>query len=218
MALRSGWATIIAVTVAGLLLGAGGGSVRDLGMERLQRLGVALRAKPVWQAKFEQEFIPVGMTVGETAAGRVWLAWPDRALFHTGSPPFRLMGLEGRVARLVDLEAETCDEHRLSDREWERVPLAAVLDPGTAVEHFTVVEHGARGFDLTPREAGGIDRVEVVLGDGDLPAEVVVVDPQGAVNRLRFTGWRASPPPPDGRWLPPAPDTVECVSDLGTLD
>ena len=209
---------LVAVSIAVPVLAADEEGV-DPAMARLEALGSSLRSEPAWCAGFEQEYVPVGMTVGETAIGRVWLAWPDRALFHTGSPPTRLMGLEGRVARLVDLEAGSCDEHRLSDREWQRVPLAAVLDPRAAIEHFSVLELGDdRGFVLVPREPGGIDRVEVALGADALPAEVVVVDPQGAVNRLRFSGWRPSEPPSDGGWLPPAPPGIDCVTDPGALD
>jgi hypothetical protein len=207
-----------AVVALVVLLCPAAAPAQDLAMARLESLSRALRAEQAWRADYEQEYTPVGMTTGEAAVGRVWLAWPDRALFETGKPPVRLMGLDGRLARLVDLEAATCDEHRLSDHEWERVPLAAVLDPGTAVAHFTVAEHGDHGFVLIPREVGGIDRVEVVLGNGDLPAEVVVVDPQGAINRLRFEGWRGSTPPPGGAWLPAPPAGIECVADPGTLD
>lgn len=156
--------------------------------------------------------------MGEKAAGVVWLAFPDRALFHTGIPPFRLMGLSGRTVRLVDLEDETCDEHELTDREWERVPLAAVLDPRGAELHFTVEEFGSEGIVLIPREAGGVDRVEVTLGDLGLPIEVVIRDPQGAVNRLSFESWEPSAEPPDGFWLPTPPSGVECVADPGALD
>ncbi len=133
-----------------------------------------------------QEYIPAGMTMGEEATGRVWLAWPDRALFHTGEPPFRLMGLQGRTVRLVDLHDETCDERTLSDREWERVPLAAVLDPRGALVHFDVVDRADNEIVLIPKEPGGVDRVEVDLGEDDLPDEVTIWDPQGAVNRLRL--------------------------------
>jgi hypothetical protein len=187
-------------------------------IERLDRVGRALAAEDGWRATFDQEYRPVGMTVGEVAAGVVWLAWPDRALFHTGDPTVRLMGLEGRVARLVDLEAETCDEHALSDREWERFPLAALLDPEGALEHFDVVINGEDGLSLRPIEPGGVDRVELTIDDDGLPVEVVVVDPQGAFNRLRFSTWQQADRPPVGGWLPPPPRGVECVGDPGALD
>ncbi len=190
----------------------------DRAVDRLEALNRALSGAAAWHAEFDQEYIPVGMTTGEQAHGQVWLAWPDRALFHTGKPPFRLMGLQGRIVRLVDLPDETCDEHQLSDREWERVPLAAVLDPRGAPVHFDVTEGGDAGFVLIPKEPGGVDRVEVILGADDLPSRVSIWDPQGAVNRLEFSGWSASKAPPDGSWLPAAPAGVECATDSGPLD
>ena len=186
--------------------------------DRLDALNRALSGAPAWHAEFDQEYIPVGMTMGEKAHGQVWLAWPDRALFHTGQPPFRLMGLQGRTVRLVDLPDETCDEHQLSDREWERVPLAAVLDPRGALVHFDIVEHMDIGIVLIPKEPGGVDRVEVILGEDNLPDEVSIWDPQGAVNCLEFSDWTRSKEPPDGTWLPAAPANVECSTDPGPLD
>ena len=193
-------------------------TAQDVALYRLEALSRALSSDAAWRADFEQEYIPAGMTMGEEAAGQVWLAWPDRALFHTGEPPFRLMGLQGRTVRLVDLNDRTCDEHQLSDREWERVPLAAVLDPRGALVHFDVVELSEAGIVLIPKEAGGVDRVEVILGDDDLPAEVSIWDPQGAVNRLVFSTWKGLKAPPDESWLPAPPDDVECVTDPGPLE
>jgi len=187
-------------------------------MDRLEALNNALSGASAWHAEFDQEYIPAGMTTGEKAHGQVWLAWPDRALFHTGEPPFRLMGLQGRTVRLIDLPDETCDEHRLSDREWERVPLAAVLDPRGALVHFDIVEGPDVGIILIPKQPGGVDRVEVILGEDNLPDEVSIRDPQGAVNRLNFSDWTRSKEPPDGTWLPAAPANVECATDPGPLD
>ena len=156
--------------------------------------------------------------MGEKAHGQVWLAWPDRAIFHTGEPPFRLMGFQGRTVRLVDLPDETCDEHQLSDREWERVPLAALLDPRGALVHFDIVAGIDAGITLIPKEPGGVDRVEVILGEDDLPDEVSIWDPQGAMNSLVFSSWTESMEPPDGAWLPQSPANVECTTDPEPLD
>lgn len=186
---------------------------QDSGIARLEVLGRALRSAPVWRADYRQEYLPAGMDMGEVVNGVVWAAWPDHALFRTNAPAEQQMGLEGRTVRLLDLEVPSCDEHHLSDEEWARVPLAAVLDPRGAVVHFTVLELGDRGITLLPREPGGVDRVQVVLGDNDLPAEVVIVDPQGATNRLTFSGWQRSDAPPDGRWLPQPPGDLECIED-----
>ena len=205
-------------SIAGLALAVGcllGGSAaaQDPGMAALESLGRALRGAGAWQAQYRQEYIAAGMSAGDEVAGVVMVAWPDRALFRTGDPATQMMGLDGRVVRLVDLEASSCDDHVLDADEWARVPLAAVLDPRGAVDRFTVMDHGERGFVLVPREPGGVDRLEVVLGDGDLPVEIVVVDPQGSTNRLRFTGWRKSDGPAEGSWLPDPPPGLDCISD-----
>jgi hypothetical protein len=182
-------------------------------MERLEELGRAIRGREAWQATYHQEYIAAGMSAGEEVAGTVWISWPDRAHFRAGDPLVRMMGMDGHRVRLVDLEAETCDDHRLDDDEWSRIPLAAVLDPRQAVDRFAILAHGADGLALVPREPGGVARVEVELGPGRLPIEVVVVDPQGATNRLRFTAWRAAVAPAGGAWLPEAPAGFECTVD-----
>jgi hypothetical protein len=185
------------------------------GMEALEALGGTLRAHPAWQAEYDQEYTAAGMAAGDEVSGVVVAAWPDHALFRTVDPQTQMMGLEGRKVRLVDLEVPSCDEHLLDDDEWARIPLAAVLDPRGAVDRFTVLDHGDRGFILVPREPGGVDRVEVSLGVDGLPSEVVVVDPQGATNRLQFTDWRPVDGPPEGAWLPLPPPGLECISDRG---
>jgi len=207
-----------AVTLTLTAFGAFAAGDENLATARLEALNRALSGATAWQADFDQEYIPVGMTMGEKAHGQVWLAWPDRALFQTGEPPFRLMGMRGRTIRLIDLPDQTCDEHELSDREWERVPLAAVLDPRGALAHFEIGEDDDVGIILIPREPGGVDRVEVSLGEDDLPDEISIRDPQGAVNLLKFSDWKKSQAPPDGAWLPAPPANVECSTDPGPLD
>jgi hypothetical protein len=181
-------------------------------MTALEALGTALKSAPAWQADYRQEYIPAGMTSGEILTGQVEIAWPHNALFLTGDPVIQKMGLERRTVRLIDLEMGSCDQHLLDDEEWSRIPLAAVLDPSTALDHFTVLEHGERGFALVPREAAGVDRVEVLLGGDNLPIEVVIVDPQGATNRLQFEAWQPSEQPA-ASWLPDPPPGVDCVSN-----
>jgi outer membrane lipoprotein-sorting protein len=183
------------------------------GMEALEELGTALRRAPAWHCDYRQEYISAGMSAGEVIDGEVLAAWPDRALFQSGDPATQLMGLDGRVVRLVDLSVPSCDEHLLDDDEWARIPLAAILDPRSALNHFSVLESGNHGFALVPREPGGVARVEVVLNEANLPQEVVVIDPQGATNRLEFTNWRRVDGPPGGSWLPDAPPGLDCVVD-----
>jgi hypothetical protein len=186
---------------------------QQAGMAALEALNSALRSESAWRAEYRQEYVAAGMTGGEEVSGVVVVGWPDRASFRTLDPPNQMMGLEGRLVRLVDLQVPSCDQHRLDDDEWARVPLAAVLDPRGAIDRFTVLELGARGFILVPHEPGGVDRVEVALGKDDLPVKVVIVDPQGATNNLHFSAWRPAQGPPDGAWLPQPPPGLECITD-----
>ncbi|MCK5379525.1 MAG: outer-membrane lipoprotein carrier protein LolA, partial [Acidobacteria bacterium] len=186
---------------------------RDPAMERLQALGTALRTRSTWTASYAQEYVPPGMSLGEQVSGQVWVAWPDRALFSTGSPVVRWMGLKGRLVRLLDFENLSCDEHLLTAEEWERIPLIAVLDPRAALAQFSIVADGERSLILIPREAGGVARVEIVTGKNGLPARVVVSDPQGAVSTFVFTDWEAAQGPPEGAWLPAPPDDISCIAD-----
>ena len=202
-----------ALVVAISTMVAVGASAQDFGMASIQALSAALRAAPAWKAEYRQDYIAAGMTAGEEILGEVTVAWPDRALFRAGTPVQQMMGLEGRMVRLVDLEVASCDDHRLDDDEWARVPLAAVLDPAGSVDHFSVLGRGEHGFTLVPREPGGVDRVEVALGPDNLPAVVIVVDPQGATNRLDFSDWRPAHGPVDGSWLPNPPPGLECIAD-----
>ena len=186
---------------------------QDSAMLSLERLGAALRGENAWRAEYRQEYIASGMSAGEEVAGVVTVAWPDKAVFRSVEPVRQEMGLEGRVVRLIDLGVPSCDEHVLGDDEWARIPLAAVLDPQGALDRFTVLAGKGRGFVLVPREPGGVDRVEVALNEDDLPAMVVVVDPQGATNHLRFSDWKAVEGPTGGSWLPEPPAGLDCISD-----
>ncbi len=208
--MKSLWIAGTAIAVSAVC---GVSGARAQGMDALTALSGVLRSADAWRADYTQEYIAAGMSAGEVVAGVVTIAWPDRAVFLTGDPLTQMMGLEGRTVRLVDLEVPSCDEHLLGEDEWARVPLAAVLDPSGAVENFAVLDHGPNGFILVPHERGGVDRVEVRLGDNSLPLEVTIVDPQGATNRLTFTTWMATDPPSEGRWLPAAPAGLECVTD-----
>jgi outer membrane lipoprotein-sorting protein len=201
------------VVILALLCSAGVAAAADKGpVQVLERLSRTLRSQTAWHGTYEQEYVPAGMTLGDTAEGEVWVAWPDRARFTTGRPPVREMALEGRSVRLVDLELGTCDEHMVSDDEWARIPLAAVLDPQGAIDRFTLVEVEG-GVVLVPRTPGGVAKVELVLGTDGMPSQVVVTDVQGAVNRLTFREWRPSEGLPGGRWLPDPPAGVSCSSD-----
>ncbi len=205
-----GWVAALAAILAGAGAVFGAAPDANRGMALIAELGEALKAAPAWQSAYHQEYVPAGMSAGETADGTVYVAWPDRALFITGRPAVRSMGLEGRRVRLVDQESGSCEDHALTDNEWQRVPLAAVLDPAAAVDRFTVSSRSERAFGLAPREPGGVALVEVELAPGGLPAAVLVVDPQGATNRFHFSGWSRAGGPPDRAWLPNPPAGVAC--------
>lgn len=179
---------------------------------RVEALARVLQQHPVWSASYEQVYLAPGMTIGDRAAGRVWLAWPDRTRFVTTEGVAQDMGLEGRRVRLVDPTTPSCEEHVLNDDEWARIPLTVVLDPRAAVDRFAVAALGEDGFVLLPREPGGVARVEVRIGADGLPAEVVVVDAQEARNRLTFGGWVAAEEPAGG-WLPPVPAGIRCATE-----
>ncbi len=194
---------------------AGAADPNDQPLAVLERIANQLKSRPVWHARYEQEYVPAGMSMGEETSGELWLGWPDRALFVQGDPVQRLTGLSGHHVRLVDLEVGSCEDHVLTEEEWQRTPLVAVVDPAAALKVFTLLSAGERRVALVPREPGGVRRVELEAGSDGMPAEVEVVDPQGAVNRLRFSGWEAASSPPDGRWLPQAPPGLHCSSDTG---
>ncbi len=204
---------VLSAALAATVAIASGGLAQDGPVTKLEVLGRALRLEPAWRAGYHQEYVPAGMTLGEEVAGTVWVAWPDRAHFRAGEPLDRIMGLEGRRVRLVDLGTPSCDDHVLNDAEWARIPLAAVLDPRTAVDHFTIVDRGSDGLTLIPREPGGVARVDVRLGEDDLPNRVVIVDPAGSRNTLDFEDWQPASPPSDGGWLPAPPTGVDCLED-----
>lgn len=217
---RAGLVGSIAAAVSFVLLVAIPAAGQQGPMTLLENLASALRSRPAWTATYHQEFVPAGMAEGERVDGEVWVAWPDRALFESGDPVIRLMGLDGRRVRLVDLDVPSCEDHELSDDEWSRIPLAVVLDPHGAVDRFTVLDLGNRAFGLVPRSPGGVARVEVVVGADDLPRQVLVLDPQGSSNRLDFVSWRPASSP-EGGWLPAAPPGVSCSgagSDAGPAD
>ena len=166
----------------------------------------------MWTATYQQDYIAAGMTAGERASGTVWIGWPDRALFRSRGAGLRIMGLEGRHVRLLDFESHTCDDHVLTTEEWQRLPLATILDPGSATSRFAVTLGGDHRLVLYPLHPGGIARVEMTLAQDHLPSSVVIVDPQGAINRFWFHGWKKRPAPPPNGWLPSPPPGLVCTA------
>lgn len=182
-------------------------------MESLEKLAQHFQSHPIWRADYSQEYIPAGMDEGEFVSGRLWLAWPDKLLFIQDRPEKRSMGFEGRKLRLVDEEAGSCDEHLMSQEEWERIPLMAILDTRLAVEHFSILESAPGEISLIPHEKGGVDRVEIFVGDAGMPRMLTLTDPQGALSRFKFSEWKEASSHPGESWLPAPPEGVECVGD-----
>jgi hypothetical protein len=209
MAMRA--ASTVALTWLGgaLLIAASAGAQGDPAMERLTALGEALQEGAVLSAPYTQVFLPAGMSLGDEETGVVWVSWPDRALFAMGDPVIREMGLDGRDVRLLDAEAGTCDDHRLTDEEWQRIPLAALLEPTAAVDRFTVLALDDGGIALVPREEGGVARIEVALDGASRPTLLVIEDPQGGTNTFEFGEWSSASAPARG-WLPDPPEGVPC--------
>jgi len=181
-------------------------------LEKLESLAQLLQTHQLWQAQYAQEYIPAGMEFGEEVSGSLWLAWPDRLLFVQNKPEKRTMGFQGRQLRLVDPVAGSCDEHRMTQEEWERIPLVAILDTGQAVEHFSILEKDG-AITLLPHEKGGVERVELRIGKDGLPRELLITDPQGAISRFKFSDWQAAREIPGGKWLPDPPKGITCVGD-----
>ncbi len=181
-------------------------------LEKLESLSGKLQSHEMWQARYDQEYIPAGMDLGEEVSGSLWLAWPDRLLFIQEEPEKRSMGFEGRKLRLVDPGAGSCDEHLLTEEEWERIPLVAILDTGQAVRQFSILDQEGV-ITLLPHEKGGVDRVELKIGSDGLPRELIITDPQGATSRFNFSKWKPAMEIPGGKWLPDPPEGIECVGD-----
>ncbi len=205
--------TVQAIVVAAVTIGVLPVSVcaEDDAMAALVDVREALRSVATWKVPFEQEYIPAGFTEGDRTSGQLWLQWPDRMLFVSGSPPVQWLGLEGRRTRLLDLDAGTCEDHVLTDEEWERIPLVAVLDPQRAVELFTIMQGPAGEIVLLPRQRSDLERIELTARDNGLPAQLKIHDGQGSVNIFEFQTWSAADS--EVSWIPEAPDNVSCFGE-----
>lgn len=178
----------------------------------LETVAAALRASPAWEATFTQRYVPAGFTRGTEEAGTLLLQPPNRVRF---SYQQRVFAVRDTVARLVDFEAQTCEAVRLAQDTLDRLPLAAVLDPGAARSAFQV-QAVERTLILTPRRlTESLARIEVHLGPDNLPAAVVVYDTGGDRNEFRFQRWRRRAAPPDNAFSPSLPGALPCLPEDG---
>jgi hypothetical protein len=170
-----------------------------------------LQRSPAWTASFSQRYLPEGLEQGVSESGELTLAPPARLRFayHGESP--RTFASDGAIARLVDPLAGTCDAVPVDAATWGRIPLAVLLDPGAAQGAFTIVASG-QTLRLVPRRPGPeLSELLITLGDGGLPAAVIVLDAAGNRNEFRLHGWRAVAAPPAGLFRPALSGERPCV-------
>ena len=189
------------------------------GQDNLDRLAEVLRSARAWSADFTQVYLPEGFAQGTTERGTLTLAAPALLRFDytTGSP--RVFATDGRVGRLVDPAAGSCDAVRLDAGTWGRLPLAAVLDPPAARKAFAV-ESEDRSLRLVPREpTPDLAEITLRLDASGHPETVTVLDGSGTRNTFAFSRWRAVAEPPRSFFQPALPGKEPCSpeeSDTGT--
>ncbi len=179
--------------------------------DNLDRLAAVLRSARAWRADFTQVYTPEGFTEGTTDRGTFTLVPPARLRFDytTGSP--RVFAADGRIGRLVDPAAGSCDAVQLDAGAWGRLPLAAVLDPPAARKAFTVESHDG-SLRLVPQEpTPDLAEITVRLDASGLPEAVTVLDGSGTRNAFAFTRWHAVTEPPASFFKPALPGREPCL-------
>ena len=173
----------------------------------LETVAAAVRRAPAWEVTFTQRYVPVGFTRGSEETGTLLLRPPDGVRFAYANRVFAVLGT---IARLVDLDAGSCEAARLTTDTLDRLPLSAVLDPGAARATFAV-EAAARTLTLTPHEASDNPaRIVLHIGADGLPTQVVVHDVSGDRNEFRLLRWRRRDAPADTVFAPSLPGLPPC--------
>ncbi|MCX7896078.1 MAG: outer membrane lipoprotein carrier protein LolA [Thermoanaerobaculum sp.] len=184
----------------------------------LDRVAAQLQQSKAWQAEFVQVFLPAGFAKGEEQRGILTFAHPARVRFEYTSKPRRVFATDGVLARMVDLEAGTCQAVKVDSQTWSSIPLASLSDPGALRQAFQVEER-TPVITLIPRQASAsITKVTVTVDAAYLPQELLVEDPSGNTNRFAFRRWRPlsqadpklfSPAPPGQEPCRPRDDNPE---------
>ncbi len=178
----------------------------------LETVAATIRSAPAWEVPFTQRFVPTGFSSGTEEKGTLLLRPPDAARFDYAG---RVFAVKDAVARLVDSEAGTCEAVRLSPATVDRLPLAAILDPGAARASFEVAAN-ARTLTLIPRQSGGnLARIVLSLGPDGLPSGIVVHDTSGDRNEFQFQRWRRRNAPADNAFVPSLPGLPPCKPEDG---
>ncbi len=176
----------------------------------LASLAAALEASPAWRVEFVQHYLPAGFASGTREGGTLLLVPPARLRFdYRGATP-RVFAVDGSVARLVDEHAGTCDAVAIDRGAWERLPLAALLDPAAARQAFLVEERPGE-LRLVPRHATQDVAEILVTGTPGLPpTRLVIVDPAGNRNEFVFSHWTRTRTPQDDAFRPHLPGAPPC--------
>jgi|YNPBryunderm2012_1023409.scaffolds.fasta_scaffold01107_2 outer membrane lipoprotein-sorting protein len=178
----------------------------------LETAAAALRRAPAWEVAFTQRYLPAGFTRGTEERGTLLLQPPHGARFEYAG---RVFAVNESVARWVDMAGGTCEAMRLSPESVDRLPLAAVLDPGAARATFQV-EVEARTLTLIPRRPGGsVAKIVLHLAPDGLPSQIVVHDASGDRNEFHFHRWRRRNALSDNAFAPSLPGLPPCKPEDG---
>ncbi len=183
--------------------------------DNLDALAAALRSAPAWRAEFAQVYTPEGFTEGTSDKGVLTVAPPARLRFDYTSGSPRVFTADGRVGRLVDPSAGSCDAVRLDAGVWGRLPLAAALDPGAARKAFSV-ESRDRSLRLVPLQpTPDLAEITFRLDSGGLPETVTVLDGSGTRNTFTFGRWHSIAEPPPAFFEAALPGREPCMPEEG---
>jgi len=178
----------------------------------LETVAAALRRAPAWEVAFTQRYVPAGFTRGSEERGTLLLQPPHKARFEYAG---RVFAVNHTVARLVDVEGGTCEAVRLSPDTLDRLPLAAVLDPGAARASFEV-EAAPRALTLVPQSlSSSVAKIVLHLTPDGLPSQIVVYDSSGDRNEFHFQRWRRRGVLPDNAFAPSLPGLSPCEPEDG---
>lgn len=193
-----------------LLLALSSGTTEVRGLDAI---GDALRRAAAWRVEFTQTYVPAGLETGTTEAGSLTVVAPDRLRFDYSGGGSRTFAVDGTVARLVDPVAGTCDAVTLDRGRWERLPLAALLDPAAARASFAVETAPGR-IRMTPRTPDPeVGEVIVAIDRASLPTAVTIVDAAGNRNEFRLRNWSEVAAPEPSFFQPHLPGAAPCRPD-----
>jgi outer membrane lipoprotein-sorting protein len=169
-----------------------------------------LASVKAWQASFTQEYVPAGFESGSKDTGSVTVVAPAQLRFDYTGEGTRVFAVDHGTVRMVDQGNGTCDAIRLDQGAWQRLPLAALLDPGAATHAFVVVGSGAT-LTLTPRApTPELTRLVVEVNNDHTVRAIDVFDDSDNRNRFVFGPWRPVSLPVAGFFQPALAGATPC--------